>query len=108
MKKPIKINTNRAPLTSDEIKKHQNFKQTWQKQYAKPKPFYKNPKFFGGLILILITAVVVVLEYYEKREDHTQSINIEKTKSNNALKLDTIEQLPSKSDSTASQIENNK
>ena len=93
MKKPIKINTNRAPLSTDEIKKHQNFKQTWQKQYAKPKPFYKNPKFFGGLILILITAVVVVLEYYEKRENQTQSIKSEKTKSSNRMNSDTIQQI---------------
>lgn len=66
MKKPIKINTNREPLSSDEIKQHQNFKNTWQKQYQKPKPFYKNPKFFGGVVLILITIVVLIIDMVEK------------------------------------------
>lgn len=73
MKKPIKINTNREPLSSDEIKQHQNFKNTWQKQYLKPKPFYKNPKFFGGVIIILTLCVVVIIETFEKKETPVQT-----------------------------------
>lgn len=73
MKKPIKINTNRANLSSDEIKKHQNFKSTWQKQYLKPKPFYKNPKFFGGVIILTIVAVVIIIDIFEKRNINKES-----------------------------------
>lgn len=67
MKKPVKINTNREPLSSDEIKKHQNFKNTWKNHYLKPKPFYKNPKFFGGALLILTTVVVLIIDAVEKK-----------------------------------------
>jgi hypothetical protein len=70
MKKPIKINTNREPLSSDEIKSHQNFKSTWQKQYLRPKPFYKNPKFFGGFIVLVVIGVVIILDVFEKRNEH--------------------------------------
>jgi hypothetical protein len=78
MKKPIKINTNRASLNSDEIKQHQNFKNIWQKQYLKPKPFYKNPKFFGGVIIILILSIVVILETFEKKVTPVNRINSRK------------------------------
>jgi hypothetical protein len=91
MKKPIKINTNRAPLSSDEIKKHQNFKSTWQKQYLKPKPFYKNPKFFGGVIILTIVAVVMIIDTLEKRNipEETPMEIISPEKSLN-IKPDTI------------------
>ena len=68
MKKPIKINSDRTPLTNEEIKQHQNFKATWQKQYKKPKPLYKNPKFFGGLIMIICLIAVILIETFEKKE----------------------------------------
>jgi len=74
MKKPIKINTDRTPLSSDEINHHQNFKNMWKDQYLKPKPFYKKPKFFGAVILILTTAIVVIIDNFEKG-NHTKKID---------------------------------
>ncbi|HRG58494.1 MAG TPA: hypothetical protein PK323_06010 [Bacteroidia bacterium] len=75
MKKPIKINTDRDPISSDEIKEHQNFKHTWQKQYLKPKPFYRKPKFFGAVILLLCMVVVLIIDYNENKESE---LNIKK------------------------------
>jgi len=80
MKKPIKINTNRDPLSNDEIKRHQNFKNTWQNQYIKPKLFYKNPKFFWGVMLIMTIVIVLIIDSVEQKESQKmrpeQKINV--------------------------------
>lgn len=102
MKKPIKINTDRAPINSDEIKQHQNFKHTWQKQYQKPTPFYRKPKFFGAVILLLCLVVVLIIEYNESNEaeQKTKKIIPQKTivqplenKDSTTVKTDTIQKL---------------
>ena len=86
MKKPIKINSNRAPINEEEIKQQKNFQNIWQKQYQRPKPLYKNPKFFGALIIIICLIAVIAIETFEKKEE-IQPLKII-TQPNTAVKLE--------------------
>jgi hypothetical protein len=58
-----KININREELSTEEINKHKNFKNVIGNAYKIPKPLYKTPKFFGGILLIVAIATVLFLEY---------------------------------------------
>jgi hypothetical protein len=94
MKKPIKINSNRAPINEEEIKQQKNFQNIWQKQYQRPKPLYKNPKFFGALIIIICLIAVIAIETFEKKEE-TQKENKNESKvsiksNQDAITTDTI------------------